>query len=463
MNIKNITDAAQKAIKNAMDAASKNTVKARDFINDYGSREYDIKNSDIGYKLGNNGTNDLTVGGQNIGTGYINPNNNSTYAGQDQLRAGIDAYAQNMGIKKTSDLAKPPAAYVNPNQDKINAVLDKILSPQKFGYNYETDPSYQAYKQSYNKEGERAFQNQLGNLSANTGGMQNSWAVSAASQAQQGYNEKLSNVIPELQQAAYSRYQNEQSQNMNAFNALNAQEATNYNRYRDTVADQNTANNFEYALRNDQYNKSRNEKLDNWSMDVNNNPQLLGQVLDNQIRQAQAQAAADPNSYANQKSAIELGMLKVEYQKALELLPYAPAEAQAKLEEIQARINQTNTETSVIPQKLAIDQYQAQTGRMSAGTSAGNLTLGQQKFEYEKDPNNIDNLYKAAQINEINGKTSSQTLGPLYQSMMDSGNPEKWLQQNSYLLKDDEVKALYGYLPKDNILEKALAEAMSRR
>ena len=46
----------------------------------------------------------------------------------------------------------------------------------------------------------------LGELSASTGGVASSYAVSAAAQARENYNRKLTDKIPQLYEDAYERY-----------------------------------------------------------------------------------------------------------------------------------------------------------------------------------------------------------------------------------------------------------------
>ena len=118
-----------------------------------------------------------------------------------------------------------------------------------FTYNPSTDPSYQAYRSQYLREGQRALQNTLAQASAMTGGRPSSYAVSAAAQQNNYYNSQLADKIPELYNQAYNRYmtdknfqyqaeqdriknmQNQQAQEYNIFNTdRNFQETTRQNR-----------------------------------------------------------------------------------------------------------------------------------------------------------------------------------------------------------------------------------------
>lgn len=70
-----------------------------------------------------------------------------------------------------------------------------------------------------------------------------------------------------------------------------------------------------------------------------------------------------------------------------------------------------------------------------------NAALARDKFAWEKDPTNPANMKEP------------ETIGALYGSMFNSGDPEKWLKDNATYLNDDELKALAGYLPNSEALK----------
>lgn len=117
--------------------------------------------------------------------------------------------------------------------DAINKLTDAVVNRQQFTYDPATDPSYKAAAKQYNRLGDRARQNTLGDISSMTGGMPSSYAVSAAQQAQNDYNVQLSNMIPQLMQAAYDRYQGEFNMNLGALGALSDRDNALYSRWND--------------------------------------------------------------------------------------------------------------------------------------------------------------------------------------------------------------------------------------
>ena len=99
--------------------------------------------------------------------------------------------------------------YTSKYQGKIDELTEAILNREAFTYDPEKDPTYQQYKESYTRNGERAMQDTLGQVSARTGGLASSYASSAAQQTYDGYMSALADKIPELRQLAYSMYMDE--------------------------------------------------------------------------------------------------------------------------------------------------------------------------------------------------------------------------------------------------------------
>ena len=82
-----------------------------------------------------------------------------------------------------------------------------------FSYDFNTDALYQQYKDKYIQQGKMAMQDTIGQASAMTGGYGNSYAATAGNQAYQAHLQNLNDIIPELYQLAYDRY-NQKGQDM---------------------------------------------------------------------------------------------------------------------------------------------------------------------------------------------------------------------------------------------------------
>lgn len=107
-------------------------------------------------------------------------------------------------------------------ENERQEALDAVTNPEKFNYDLDSDVVWKAYENMYNREGRRASEQTLAQLSAATGGRPSSYAVSAAQQAANYYNTQLTDKIPELFNNAYSRYLAELDAKQGALDALNA-------------------------------------------------------------------------------------------------------------------------------------------------------------------------------------------------------------------------------------------------
>lgn len=114
--------------------------------------------------------------------------------------------------------------------DKIDDMLNRVLSGEKFSYNAESDPLYQQYRDQYRREGDRSMRDTLASMASGAGGL-NSYAVSAAQQANNYYNSKLADKIPELYNLAYEKYMNERNTERQNLNQLINMENSDFNKY----------------------------------------------------------------------------------------------------------------------------------------------------------------------------------------------------------------------------------------
>lgn len=143
----------------------------------------------------------------------------------------------------TYDEKKP----TQPKSDyRIDSILDEILNREAFSYDAMNDPLYQQYAEMYRREGDRAMRDTLAEVAAGAGGM-NSYAITAAQQANNYYNSQLNDVIPELYRAAYDKYLKDIDLKVQDLGILQDMDATQYNRYRDTMQDWKDDRNFAYG------------------------------------------------------------------------------------------------------------------------------------------------------------------------------------------------------------------------
>jgi hypothetical protein len=134
-------------------------------------------------------------------------------------------------------MANKPGQYTSPWQAQLNEAMNKILNREQFTYDLKGDALYQQYKDRYMTQGQMAMMDTMGQAQAMTGGYGNSYAQSVGQQAYQGYLQKLNEVVPELYQMAYDRYNQEGQDMLNQYGLLAGQDELEYGRYRDQVSD----------------------------------------------------------------------------------------------------------------------------------------------------------------------------------------------------------------------------------
>lgn len=129
-------------------------------------------------------------------------------------------------------------------------LFNKILSREDFNYDPSKDPMYGYYQDMYRREGDRARENTLADVASSAGGM-NSWAVTAAQQAQNNYNAKMTDMIPELKQLAYQMYLDDKASMVQDLGLVNQMSDRQYNRYMDQMGIWRDDRDFAYGTHRD--------------------------------------------------------------------------------------------------------------------------------------------------------------------------------------------------------------------
>jgi hypothetical protein len=125
-------------------------------------------------------------------------------------------------------------AYQRAN-DQATEIYDKIMNRGEFSYDVNKDKLYQQYRDLYAQMGRGAMEDTMGQAAALTGGYGSTYSQNAGQQAYNAYLQKLNEVVPELYNAAYDRYNQEGQNLMNLYtmarsNADNAYER-DYNQW----------------------------------------------------------------------------------------------------------------------------------------------------------------------------------------------------------------------------------------
>jgi hypothetical protein len=124
-------------------------------------------------------------------------------------------------------------AYESAYSTTIDELVNKAVNREAFSYDPATDQAYQAYAKEYGRLGDIAREDTLGDVANNTGGLVSSYATTAAAQAQNQYNQALTDKIPELMQAAYARYNDDFNNNLNMIGVLRGLDDAEYGRFAD--------------------------------------------------------------------------------------------------------------------------------------------------------------------------------------------------------------------------------------
>lgn len=165
------------------------------------------------------------------------------------------------------------SSYNYDQSGQISAKLDALLNRTPFSYDAASDPLYQQYRKQYTREADRSAEDVLGKAAVMTGGMPSTAAVAASQQASDYQMSQMTDKIPELQQLAYSMYQDGLNADRADLNTLIGLEDNNYNRWladrnylyqlaRDQVGDQQTADALAYQKQQDKLNYDYQKERD---------------------------------------------------------------------------------------------------------------------------------------------------------------------------------------------------------
>lgn len=165
-----------------------------------------------------------------------------------------------------------PAEYKSAYGDKIQGMIDSIMNRDAFQYDFSADPLYQQYADQYQRRGQLAMRDAMGQSAALTGGYGNSYAQQVGQQTYQRYLEDLNAIIPQLEGRAYDRYRDAGDTLRANLGMLQGADATDYNRYRDNVDDWRNELDYFYGkfrdMTDDEYNIYLNDSAA-WEADRN--------------------------------------------------------------------------------------------------------------------------------------------------------------------------------------------------
>ena len=129
-----------------------------------------------------------------------------------------------------------PGAYVNGADYGIATdYLNQYQNRDPFSYDFNSDALYNQYKDQYIQQGQMAMMDTMGQAAAMTGGYGNSYAQTVGQQTYNQYLNQLNEIMPELYDRAYNRYNQEGQDMLNMYELYMGREQDNYNKYLDSV------------------------------------------------------------------------------------------------------------------------------------------------------------------------------------------------------------------------------------
>lgn len=294
------------------------------------------------------------------------------YANDDIMMAAQNYLSGAKSYKQQQDMLTEMQGlmqqqYESPYQQDIAGLLSGLTNRKDFSYDHTKDPAWQAYATQFGILGDQAMADTLGDVSGMTGGLPSSYAVTAAAQAKNNYNSKMTDIIPTLMDAAYSRYQAGVDTDMGVAGLMSNIDANMYSQFSDTKGQTMDAARWmaEYG-----YNASRDQKAD--------------QQYDKEFDYMVGRDKVMDEQWMKQYTA----------------------------EEQQRMISN------------AMDSRQI-------SVSEGNLALSRLKYNDDKNETEEDTSY----------------YGEMYQEMVSSDDPEKWLAQNASILTKEELEWLKKQMP----------------
>lgn len=249
------------------------------------------------------------------------------YKPSDTVNSAFDNYQQALNSK--------PGKYQSKYSEQISTLLSDILNQKEFKYDFNADPLYHEYKDQYTHLGKQAMMDTAANAATLTGGYGNSYAVTAAAQANQQYLQQLNGVIPELYSLALDKYKMDTDRKLGMYQALGSQEDREFSQYNTNY--QNWQNDTANALQaydtlyGQDFSKYQ-QNVSNWQSDRNYyNDRYNGSVSNDQYVSNYNQTEEEyEREQQRWQAEFLLKQQQFEYQKQQDAAAYALALARSR-------------------------------------------------------------------------------------------------------------------------------------
>ena len=133
--------------------------------------------------------------------------------------------------------ARQPGDYTSPYADRMEDLLRQMESREAFSYDPSRDEMFRRYARLYQRQGQTAMEDTLGQAAGLTGGYDSSYARQAGQQEYNRYMQELAALVPQLQQDAWDRYEIQGQALLDQYKLLQGQDEDAYGQWRDRVED----------------------------------------------------------------------------------------------------------------------------------------------------------------------------------------------------------------------------------
>lgn len=174
---------------------------------------------------------------QKKNTTVYKPASSQATAAEEQTTPGIvrpdDAESEYERLLKQAQALGSAPVYTDQYDDKINALYAQITGRGNFNYDLNADALWQQYQDSYTQMGKQAMRDSMGKAAALTGGYGSSYGQAVGQQQYDQYLQSLGDVVPELYESAYQKWNDEGDRLFQQYGMLTDLEAQDYARYQD--------------------------------------------------------------------------------------------------------------------------------------------------------------------------------------------------------------------------------------
>lgn len=309
---------------------------------------------------------------------------------------------------KESEVSVPPQEYSGGVADaKLDEAINKYLNGAGFSYNTAEDPEYQSYVKEYKENAKRSKELSRDTADMLANGYEATYADTIADTVNNSYLENITDAIPNYQSLAKLEKSANEQNLANAVNIYSNQAQSEYNRNRDTVADNKNYLNYLY----NRYVSDRQADIQNNSNDLS----IYGAKLSAAQSDLDNVRSIDNQRYLNETLSADEAA-KIEYDKRQKQLS---AEQEAQEEETQRRIKR-NSNDFINAYNLKDANADFITNQIAIGYYNGYISLAE--VDYIADQLNITTDQIANKLDIYGKNGGSFTPGKGRDYSIGSGN-----------------------------------------